>query len=296
MLCYYKGVLYLLGKKLRVHQARAKCKIRVFVREYVYVKYGTCPCMNVSLYLHACHKRWVSCVMHPSIMCVMEFLGDWDQAILILAVTKRCAWYSISIALVAWVFWSLLSVYTSREKDVSVLSSRAYPIESHKFLLPSATDWEKLALATGEIWPAAAKFSDWQLTVWVGRGDWSGWLSILHLPEASIFPESIRENILLVGIRRTQHPRMWHVASQTMCLPKPRLTLPAFVGTKTQGRAQSGLSNSFVKERSIHLKEQNEVTWDDQTDRAIYQWSETSRTKEGLPTFSSWDSSNFRHF
>ena len=69
-----------------------------------------------------------------------------------------------------------------------------------------------------------------------------------------------------------------------------------------QGRALSGLSNSFVEERSIRdplneeadiraemgrLKEQNEVTSDDPTNRAIYQWSETSRTKEGLPTSSS---------
>jgi len=35
------------------------------------------------------------------------------------------------------------------------------------------------------------------------------------------------------------------------------------------------------------LKEPNEVTWDDPTNKAMYQWSETSRTKEGLPTSSS---------
>ena len=137
-------VLYLLGEKLRVHQARAKCKIRVFVREYVYVKYGTFPFMTVSLYSHAWHKWWVSYVMHPSIMCVMEFLRDWDRAILILAATKRCAWYSIPIALVAWVLWSLFFVYTSREKELPVLSSTAYLRQSRIFLLPSATEENSL--------------------------------------------------------------------------------------------------------------------------------------------------------
>jgi hypothetical protein len=82
-----------------------------------------------------------------------------------------------------------------------VPSSRTYLIELRIFLLQSATDWGKLAPAAREIWPAVANFSDCHLTGWVGQGDRSGWLSILHLPAAWIFPESIRENILLVGIQ-----------------------------------------------------------------------------------------------
>jgi hypothetical protein len=183
MLCYYKGELYLLEKTFACASNQCNAK-------YV------CLCMNMCMSNMERVHVW---------MCRYTRMrgkrGDPHMSCIQVSCAWRNVWKIEIVILVAWVCWSLL--YTSREKELSVLSSRPYLIESRIFLLSSATDWGKLAPVAREMWPAAARFSVCQLTGWVGQGDWSGWLSILPLPAAWIFPENIRENILLVGIRCT---------------------------------------------------------------------------------------------
>ena len=139
ILCY----TVVLRKHLRLHQASDKCKIHVFVHAWIcacQIKYWTRPCMKMS---HAWHKRWVSYVMRAIIVR--------DGALQAMRTVFNVYF------LVAWVLWSLLFDFTGREKELSVLSSRTYLIESRRLLLPSATDGGKKAPAAREIWPAAGK-------------------------------------------------------------------------------------------------------------------------------------------